>query len=64
MSVKIRKFDKYYQFLNRRNLSTKDERVLAQQEKSQSPAFMTIEEIIEGMVHNIWFVIWKVCRAR
>jgi hypothetical protein len=63
VNVELRKVRKDDQLLKRRNLSTEDESALAQQEKSQSPASMTIEEIIEGMVHNIWFVIWKVCGA-
>jgi importin subunit alpha-2 len=49
VSVELRKARKDDQLLKRRNLNTEDDSTLAQQEKSQSPAPMTIAEIITGM---------------
>lgn len=49
VSVELRKARKDDQLLKRRNLDTEDDSTLAQQEKSRSPASMTIAEIIEGM---------------
>jgi len=62
VSVELRKARKDDQLLKRRNLNTEDDSTLAQQEKSRSPASMTIAEIIEGMVHKILFINWKVWR--
>jgi len=58
--VELRKARKDDQLLKRRNLDTEDDSSLEQQEKSRSPASMTIAEIIEGMAHKILFINWKV----
>lgn len=64
VSVELRKARKDDQLLKRRNLNSEDDCTLAQQEKSRSPASMTIEEIIEGMTHKILFLNWQVWRVQ
>jgi Karyopherin (importin) alpha len=60
VSVELRKARKDDQLLKRRNLDTEDDSALAQQEKSRSPASMTIAEIVEGMLTKFFYKLESV----